>query len=122
MTFKKASKILFFIVLLTFYLNIGWGLGYYFHTYVFNTDYRTASLFAQALGGHCLLMSFKGLEDLWRDGVVFSFIWPVYLVMSLVSWIIHLIWWVLLGIWYLLVVILWLVFAGGLFKLASGIP
>mgnify|MGYP001577337897 CR=1 FL=1 len=124
MTLKKLSKIAFWVALVTLYLNIGWGLGYYYHYNIFTKKFESASWHAKLLGGHCALFALdketnQKLDDrrhywgnsLSGDQARASIVWPLILLISLGSWIGHIAFWILKFI-----------FAGGLFKLVFGIP
>ena len=54
---KKFKKITFWLVFLTLYFNIGWGLGYYLHYNVDTKTFESASWHAKLLGGHCVFFA-----------------------------------------------------------------
>ncbi len=117
MTLKKAGKILVFVVLLTVYLNIGWGLGYYYHNNISTKTFESASWHAKLLGGHCVFFSknetqIKALKEKGplTDAALASVFWPFILAFSILSWAGHFAFWTFK-----------LIFAGGLFKLVFGV-
>lgn len=123
MTLKKIRKALVFAVFLTIYLNIGWGLGYYFYHNIDTKTFESASWHAKLLGGHGTFFAKDeaGIKTAKEEGpfkeggslehkVWLSFFWPIILLVSIFSWIVHVVFWILKFI-----------FDGGLFKLVFGI-
>lgn len=115
---KKFKKIAFWLVFLTLYFNIGWGLGYYYHYNVDTQTFESASWHSKLLGGHCAFFAdnadkaeSRKQKSILLNEVLFSFIWPFVLLASLLSWVGHFAFWIFRFI-----------FIGGLVKLIFGIP
>lgn len=114
---KKFKKIAFWLVFLTLYLNIGWGLGYYFHYSIETKTFESASWHAKLLVGHNLFANnedeIKAAKERgpWETEVLSSIFWPFLLLVFFVCWIVYIAFWILKFIFW-----------GGLFKLVFGIP
>ncbi len=112
------KKIAFWLVFLTLYFNIGWGLGYYVHFNLDANTFESAPWHAKLLAGHCALFEKEAYKielskkrGALQTEIIFSLIWPIVLFISLCGWVGHFVWWTLKFI-----------FAGGFFKLVFGIP
>ncbi len=117
---RWSIHIALILVFLAIYLNIGFALGYYYYTNIAGHDYRSASVLAKTLGGHCWLFSMSP-SSLWGAELSVSIIWPLLMFVSVIAWIMHVIYWIaalfisafLSGLYWLG----WLIFFGGLAKL-----
>lgn len=110
---KKIGKIVLWIALIVIYLNIGWGLGYYCHYNIDAKTFESASWQAKLLGGHCasfakdkVAAEIVGGQGPLNSEILWSALWPLFLLLSFVSWMGHIVVWI---------------FTGGLFKLIFGI-
>jgi len=114
----KVREVVVWVALLAIYLNIGWGLGYYYHHNIDTQRFESASWHAKLLAGHCVFFAKDetaakevGKHNLFMARVVCSFGWPFVLALSAISWIGHFAFWIFK-----------LIFWGGLIKLIFGIP
>ncbi|MFA6365129.1 MAG: hypothetical protein WCW78_01880 [Candidatus Paceibacterota bacterium] len=135
---KKIMGILFCIVILTVYLNIGWSLGTFIHGNLIQSDPAKLSTPARILSGgwNILLVNphertghetaiendkiplsnGEHKDSLGALRIISSIFWPLFFIVSALSWIAY-------GIWYLISFLIsflaTFIFAGGLAELVG---
>jgi len=103
---KKVGKILLLIVILAVYLNFGWMMGAYYSDHAtIKTHPEEVTTFGKfMIGAGSIFIGGDPTKTQWC--ILSSFLWPVGLALSLVSWIVY-------GCYYAS----WFIFAGGGAKL-----
>ncbi|MFA6407452.1 MAG: hypothetical protein WCV80_01965 [Candidatus Paceibacterota bacterium] len=135
---KKIMEILFCIVILTVYLNIGWSVGTFVHDNLIQSDPAKMNTPARILSGgwNILLLNphektsheiaiendriplsnGEHKDSLGALRMISSIFWPLFFIVSALSWIAY-------GIWYLVSFLVsflaTFIFAGGLAELVG---
>ena len=119
---KKVLAVSVFVIGLAIYLNIGWALGTYYHNnidYIDRSELKTIPAKFWA-GSDLLPMNTAGSDtpesqrmSLLEEQVISSIIWPLFVITTLISWVIKIISIVFTAFLWLLKLIFW----GGLARL-----
>lgn len=112
---RKLVRAVAIIVGVAIYLNIGWAIGTYYHTYIFGHEPQTFWQVVWKGGFH----SIDGGEQLLlANQILLMFFWPLLVgVLMPITWVIYAIYHLAMLVWHAIVYVLWLAGAGGIAKL-----